>query len=49
MSQSVGFTRKVLFRLRWAVMSRERRYACLWARTRRGRSLPGAGLPTVNE
>jgi hypothetical protein len=35
MSQTLGFTKKVLFRLRWMVMSQEKKYAYLWARTRR--------------
>ena len=29
---------KMLFRLKWCVMSREKKYACLWARTRSGMS-----------
>jgi hypothetical protein len=35
MSQTVDFTKKVLFRLRWMVMSQEKKYAYLWARTKR--------------
>jgi hypothetical protein len=49
MSQTIGFTRKVLFRLRWVVMSPERRYACLWARTKRSLSQTGANAGSAHE
>jgi hypothetical protein len=35
MRQAMDLARKWVLRLRWAVMSRERKYACLLARTRR--------------
>jgi hypothetical protein len=40
MSQALDFGMKLLFRLRWAVMSQEQRYALLLARTRRQPSTP---------
>jgi hypothetical protein len=48
MSKTIGLTKKVVFRLRWAVMSQERRYACLLARTKRSQSQLGAGLLAAN-
>jgi hypothetical protein len=49
MSRALGFTKKVLFRLRWSVMSQERRYACLWTRTKRHLSHSEAPLQSANE
>lgn len=36
MSRVVNHARKVLFQLRWAFMSQEKRYAYLWQRTKEG-------------
>ena len=35
LTQGLGSGRKLLFRLRWAVMSPEQRYAHLWSRTKK--------------
>ena len=38
MSKVFDIGKKLVFRLRWLVMSQEQRYAFLWARTRRSQS-----------
>ena len=41
MTRGLDSGRKLLFRLKWAMMSRERRYAYLWATTKRSSGYTG--------
>ncbi len=46
MNKALHLGKRLVFRLTWAVMSQERRYAYLWARTKRSLSQPGTSLST---